>query len=467
MMISGAFLAALSQVTLTIYPDRVIRRDLDQLYGINLNFLKDSDVQRPGATPLSAALRSMGVKWLRYPGGEKSDYHRWAEPPYTTPKTVSLKPYDVLGGSRMTIDDAAQLAHRTGSRLHFVVAYDSIARVGQTEEELMEHAVSWVRYAKKRGWRGVQWEIGNENWHNGTATPKEMAAVVGRFASAMRQADPGVRLVASGRYGWWDEFLPLAAPHLDAISVSQYNGWEWKSYDRFLRDPEPDLTEGARQAQEAILRLPNSKDRERLEVVVAETNTKDYSPGGWPDRGDIGHALPTFASLGKLAEVEKVKSVMIWNTRWVDDQMPGDSMWHALDHQNRPTATGWALRMFAAHAHPLLIPASSSDRRALAFASLSREGKKAVVWIVNRSGDPAPTSLQVSGALAAKITKWERVAGTSPTDTAPKWSKGEGTEGALLAPPYSITAVHLQLEPKPTARKDERNRGELSGNSSL
>ena len=42
--------------------------------GINMDYLMDSDRRRPDAPrSTEAALREMGVRYLRYPGGEKSD----------------------------------------------------------------------------------------------------------------------------------------------------------------------------------------------------------------------------------------------------------------------------------------------------------------------------------------------------------------------------------------------------------
>ena len=53
--------------------------------GINVNFLLDDDANRTNAVEgLTQALRKAGVKYLRYPGGEKSDGYLWSIPPYTS-----------------------------------------------------------------------------------------------------------------------------------------------------------------------------------------------------------------------------------------------------------------------------------------------------------------------------------------------------------------------------------------------
>ncbi len=43
---------------------------------------------------MDAALRDMGALWLRYPGGEKSDYYLWAHPPHARPRPASPAPIE-------------------------------------------------------------------------------------------------------------------------------------------------------------------------------------------------------------------------------------------------------------------------------------------------------------------------------------------------------------------------------------
>src|SRR5262245_33726185 len=53
--------------------------------GINLDFLVDDDRNRPYAVQtLAQALKATGAKYLRYPGGEKSDNYLWSVPPYAS-----------------------------------------------------------------------------------------------------------------------------------------------------------------------------------------------------------------------------------------------------------------------------------------------------------------------------------------------------------------------------------------------
>lgn len=67
-------------VSLQVDPSRTLVELKGRPYGINVNYLKDDDSLRLAARPLAQALTEMGGAWLRYPGGEKSDWHLWSTP---------------------------------------------------------------------------------------------------------------------------------------------------------------------------------------------------------------------------------------------------------------------------------------------------------------------------------------------------------------------------------------------------
>ena len=86
---------------ITVKTEQVIRKNADHFFGINLNYIRDLDANRPQARSLNAALQEMGARWLRYPGGEKSDFYQWAQPPYVKPNPISEKWYARVKGQRM------------------------------------------------------------------------------------------------------------------------------------------------------------------------------------------------------------------------------------------------------------------------------------------------------------------------------------------------------------------------------
>src|SRR6476661_3872515 len=76
---------ALAQDVIAIDVGSIVADTSRRQIGINTNYLLDDDANRAGALrSLTEALREAGVKYLRYPGGEKSDGLLWSVWPYAT-----------------------------------------------------------------------------------------------------------------------------------------------------------------------------------------------------------------------------------------------------------------------------------------------------------------------------------------------------------------------------------------------
>ncbi len=431
-------------MVITVHADRIVRHDADRFFGINLNYVRDRDSNRPGARSLDLALNELGVRWLRYPGGEKSNYYQWAEPPYEKPAPRSLGWYATPQGDRMDFDEFIRHARAARVEPYVVVGCASADRTGRTWQQWRESAVAWVRYARAKHYEVRYWEIGNENWNKGIP-PGEMASIVTGFSRAMKAADPMIKIGASGdKARWWSSFLPVAAHDIDFLSVSEYTGWEWNGYSHFLS--RPNLGETAMAAVEAIRRYAPAADRARLRVIVAETNTKDYSKPGWPDANDLGHALATFATLGRLVEEPNIEAAMVWTTRWMSDQV-GTSPFYALDPANEPTPTGQALRAWGAFVRTNLLETEGSGRDLDVFAARSDNGEEMTVWLLNRGSSSQDVDLRIDN-LAYRSARIDRFSGSGAADTAPKWSRPAENLPARLRnvtlSPYSITILSLR-----------------------
>jgi alpha-L-arabinofuranosidase len=441
-----------ADLTLRVVPNRVLREGADRWLGINLNYIRDADANRPpGARRLDSALGDLGVRWLRYPGGEKSDFHRFATPPYATTAPLSLGWYAEQAGQRMDFDAYIGHCQAIGAEPYVVVACDSVARTGTSWDEQLEHAVAWVRYANRTKAYGVRWwEIGNENWHNQTASAATMATQVMRFSRAMKAVDPSIRIGASGNNrAWWSAFLPAAAADLDFLSLSAYNCWEWRSYDRLLRQPGPDLLGDARHALHAIDTLPPG-ERDRLRIIVAETNSVDYSPDGWARSNNLGHAIATFEIIGALLREPRISATMLWNTRWMNDDEAEHDQFYSFDAANAPTPTGLAVALWGRHLRSAIVAIEGGTDTCTAYASTNADGT--TVWLVNRARSAQSGITLRFGRATAKASR-QVLGGTGPDDLHPGISAAEplqitdGDRTSLSCPPVSITVINASSDP--------------------
>ncbi|MGE5528811.1 MAG: alpha-L-arabinofuranosidase, partial [Patescibacteria group bacterium] len=150
--------------------------------GINTNYIMDDDNNRAPDRPLAEALAEMGVRFLRYPGGEKSDAYLWSVHPFEAPKPtlarvgrgewpsgahhfVRESDFKTFKFDPLDFDEFIALCRATGTEPNVVVCYDCIYKPGAWvgRQDLIDTAAAWVRYANVVKGYGVKyWEIGNE-----------------------------------------------------------------------------------------------------------------------------------------------------------------------------------------------------------------------------------------------------------------------------------------------------------------
>src|SRR5262249_17187351 len=218
--------------------------------GININYLIDDDANRASAVQtLAEALRQAGGKYLRYPGGEKSDGLLWSVWPYATsmptlarwapqnPQNVEWPSGDpslvqpdghTFKTDPLTFDEFMAVCRAIDCVPTVVVCYDSMYKPAQpggvapSRDLLLETAREWVRYANvTKGYNVKYWEIGNESYadtYNGSATASDYARDLIEFSSVMKAIDPSIQIGANGHeWGWWQTVLSTASGAIDFL----------------------------------------------------------------------------------------------------------------------------------------------------------------------------------------------------------------------------------------------------------
>jgi alpha-N-arabinofuranosidase len=197
---------------------------------------------------LIAAVKSINPSLIRYPGGCFADGYHWKDgigPKESRPR----RPNRAWGKLGPGLGPEEDNRFGTDEFMAFCAAVGAepmiTANVGSgTPEE----AADWVEYCNgpetskwgaeraKNGhpapYNVRHWFVGNEitGWHEiGWLTPAAYAQVFLKFAAAMRQADPAVKLIASGDFSNDKKrsqtnriIIEGAGPEIDYLSVHQY-----------------------------------------------------------------------------------------------------------------------------------------------------------------------------------------------------------------------------------------------------
>ena len=469
-LLGGGRVAAQEQVVVNVNTPLadVSRRGI----GVNVNYLLDDDANRAAALQtLAQALKAAGAKYLRYPGGEKSDGYLWSVAPYTSsvptlarwapgewPQNQEWPSYDrslvhadgqTFKTDPLSFDEFMQLCRAIDCVPTIVVCYDSMYKPAQpggfapSRELLLEVAREWVRYANvTKGYNVKYWEIGNESWmahFNGGATATDYANDLVEFSQVMKAIDPTINIGANGGYAeWWQAVLQVAAPSIDFLSVHSYPSHGWNSYAQY-RDSAVDLMGNVREAQQAIDTYAPPAHRARLKIAVTEASSANWS-GVWPDNNDAARGVILHDIFGEHLQDPRVAFTQLWNTRWSgNDVATTPRIWDALDSRNQLQATGRALGIWGQFLKDQMV-ATTSTNPIKAYASYAPWSGKVSVFLINKDTIARNVTTTLSGAADTLNGRRWVFRGTGPDDVNPSWSD----MGAIST---STGQISVELDP--------------------
>ena len=440
--------------------------------GINVNFFMDSDFFGPKRSTTDA-LKAMGVKWLRYPGGEKSDMYLWSVPPYDKPRPTMARTgkgavrgresmlvnyttfkYDVLD-----FDEFIQMCRLIGAEPIIAVAADEYLRdypQGCTvtdRETLIKTAAEWVRYANiKKKYNVKYWMIGNETWHpeNKNSTPQIYAKDVVDFSKAMKAVDPTIKIFPNGHtIKWWETVLPIVLDYVDGANIGNYPLWGLEGgYQTYRNTPTSNTTGPVYATEKAIEKFVPDSRKKVFKIIISEYGPFDWV-GLWPNVNDTGHAIACFEMTGEQLKHPQVLCSQFWNTRWIENLEDKNQPWDALDKDGNFNPTGYALAIWGNFLAKKMVYTSSSIVRIGTFASYDAEKKQLYIYITNKSENQEQAVLHIEGGIVDKIVqRWELV-GKDNTDTGPLWQENKSTSASdplsLIVPGTSITVIEYKL----------------------
>ena len=431
--------------------------------GINVNYITDGIHLSHQPKNLKDGLAEMGVRYLRYPGGEKSDGYLWSTPPFEKPRPTLSRTglpemrkefipyteddYKTLKPIVMDFDQFIQVCRALNCEPYVVVCYDSMfipplpGGAIPTCEQLYETACAWVRYANVEKGYGVKyWEIGNESYvlaHHNSAKVDDYTRDIIYFSQGMKAIDPSIKILANGPTGlddnetpwarmdaetkkpWWATLLPAAAKHIDGIAFHDYPCFAWESYDYYATHD----VEMADPVVDHLCALINQycepEDAARIRLSLTETHSADWSSGkpgitrpGWSIEGTWGHALVLFDMLAKYTRRPEVDAMLVWNTRWVNatrERVAAHGgkyeFWDSLDYENNLLAPGLVMKLWNDN---LLDRMVQIDRAAglETFATASVSGDRLNLFIINKGYDPREIRVDLAGYDGATAKCW-------------------------------------------------------------
>ena len=454
------------QVVVKINTDSVLNDISDHPVGINLDYLTDDDKYLQPQRPLVEALRAMGVKYLRYPGGNKSDFYFFSRPPYEKAEPTLARTGEHATGGRgemlkddytafrydvLDFDEFIHICRQVGAEPVVVVAADEYlvkyppGSTWSSREQLLQHAVEWVKYANiKKRYQVKYWMIGNESWHkeNENSSAQIYAQDVVDFSRAMKAIDPSILIIPNGNNKeWWKTVLTIAADHIDALCVSNY---PLSDCDKVSTD----LLGSVSAAEAAIRQHAPPESRDSLRIIVAEYGPYSWCPGGEHTMlNTMENALVNLDITFRQLQHPSILFSCFWNTRWVND---GGGKWagfNALDKNGQFTANGYSLMIAGKFLGDQMLLTTSSSDRLKAYSSLDSRQHRLYLYLINTSNELLAVRDQVSGNETKSVQRAWELSGAGSQDKQPVWRAIDGLtpRQELHIPPQSIWVIQYAL----------------------
>jgi alpha-L-arabinofuranosidase len=454
--------------TITVYPDSVLNDVSSHPIGINLDFFMDDDQYLMPAIKTVDAIKKLGIRYLRYPGGNKSDLYHFSSPPWEKAaprlsrtgtseigyarvlKNSSQFKYDVLD-----FDEFMKICKETGCEPVVVVAADEYlikyppGTMVSSREDLIWNASEWVRYANiKKKYNVKYWMIGNECWNenNVNSNATIYANDVVEFSRAMKRIDPSISIIPNGNsLEFCDTVLKIAGNDIDFLCVSNYPVYRYQAGYATFRDTLQDLMSPVARALKAI---ENQGLSERLKVIVAEYGPFDWA-GSWPMTNDLGHTMCNFEIEGEQLLNDRIEFSCFWNTRWIDNDSLENQVWDALDKNGNMNATGLGIMIWGNCLGKKMI-ATKSSSNVKTYASLDPNENLLWIYLLNKAETLSKVKINIEPFIENTLSFYGQLSGKGPSDTDPVWNtdiqlKPEKIK-SLDLPGFSITVIGLKLK---------------------
>ena len=351
---------------------------------------------------LFMAVEELKPPVIRWPGGCFASAYRWKAGigPQEKRGVYPREIWDDLEINAFGTDEFIRMCKKIGAESLIVV---NIGTKNWNEnpdpEEFMQDVMDWIEYCNgstKTEWGKVRaknghrrpynvkyWEIDNETWHMGAEGYIE---AVKKYAPAMKEKDPSIKLAACGSGGfdleWNRKIIEECADLIDYLSIHHY-----ENPDQFAQGP-LNYERFIRRTSELISKSKNPN----LKIYCSEWNAQsiDWRTGLYAGGvlNGFERCAPTF-EIGGPALFLRHLSATAWNNAFIN-----------FDH------TGWfpapnfvVMKLWREHFAPNRISLEGQANGLNVVATKLQDGKTVYFKVVNPSDKETEIDLSLDDAF--------------------------------------------------------------------
>ncbi len=294
------------------------------------------------------------------------------------------------------------------------------------------------------------WGIGNEmygDWQLGHMSLGHYVQKHNRFATAMRKADPSIKIVGVGDAGAWSEgMLKSCAGYMDLISEHFYCNREKEVLTEYVSMIRDNVRRKVNAHRDYRSRLDSLKGKD-IRIAIDEWN---YWYG--PRHYNMKDAMGIAAGLHEMFRSSDIVFMANYaQTVNVIGAIKTSKTAAAFD------TTGLVLKMYRQHFGQLPVEISGASLPLDMAAAVSSDGKMLTIGIVNPTKNELELPLEVKGAMLTTGggRRWH-IGGTDPMAHNEPGKRaririeqtvfGDGAVKSLKIPAISVSLYELPLE---------------------
>ena len=337
---------------------------------------------------------------IRWPGGCFASPYRWKDGigPQHKRRATRRELWDDLDINSLGTDEFIAMCRKVGAEPLIVVNIGTPQWNADAEtHDFLRDVLDWIEYCNGPAdskWGKVRaanghpepynvkyWEIDNETWGMGV---DNYIAAVKKFAPAMRQADPSVKLAACGSGGfnldWNRRVIEGCAELIDYLSIHHY-----ESPDRYAEGPY-NYERFIRQTGEIIAGSKNPK----LKIYCSEWNAQSTD---WRTGLYAGGLLNAFERCGDVFEIGgpalflRHVSATAWDNAFINFDA---SSWF-------PAPNYVVMKLWREHYAPYRVELEGESEGLNSVATKSQDGRTVYLKCVNPRPAAAGVSLRLAG----------------------------------------------------------------------
>ena len=433
-LLTALYAEPMESVVFSVMADKSQGTISKYLLGAHFVYCKEADaIYADGRVADWMKKTKVGV--ARWPGGTAVKFMHWEEPSGVLtgdPWDPKYDPAENADPSEyMGLDEYLAFCARSGVEPMVGVNLQSPWELGRVEDGIAE-AVRCVEYCKQQGAKVRWWYLGNEE----AMKYPDLAALVNRYADAMREVDPSIRVIINNNSGnpakALEKILPIAGHNIDMYEIHwKWPGWQQTGTPEKWMDDSP-IFGGATSTKIAGIRA------KATELGYPDLLVANNEWGLSIKMKGFDKYTTSLVAVEYLLDLFQngFDMACFWNTQW-----PGKAHAHLLDFRDdyafNPIAKGFELLSPALEQE--MLASRSSEDTVVGFACQDKASETYQVFLLNKN----------TTAISVAI---EGLPQEARFDAAGRFMRAPGKELKTLRVKMSGSSPQVSLPPRSFCR---------------